>query len=167
MTIFPSDIGVEMDFPCVKKNGQLVYPSLVARDRLMYLEKQPEGARFKETLTRVRSPKTHQQVKTIFGHCIMYLITEFIERGWDTSYLLKLDKPTGVPPSKTLFKEYFYGVCPMEDDEGEQITLSDAGKEQVVEFIDNIMNHSSSIWGIYIPEPDPNWKEKILSGEWS
>jgi hypothetical protein len=119
-----------------------------------------DGTPVKMKLTRISPHKTHQQVKTIFGLVIAMIIDVFEERGTDSSILLNTDKPTGVPVSKVLLKEYFYVVCPICDSDGNRITLSKAPIDKAAQFIDEIRNFAATQWSIDVPDPDPNWKLK-------
>ncbi len=112
------------------------------------------------TITRDTKPKTWSQVKTIFGLAIAQIVADFESRGWDSSMLLNLEKPTGVPVSAGLLKEFLYAVCPIYDDNDKLITLSKADTRQAAFFFDDIRNFAASQWSLYIPEPNPNWKEE-------
>ena len=112
------------------------------------------------TITRDTKPKTHAQVKTIFGLAIAQIVADFETRGWDSSMLLNMPKPTGVEVSKGLLKEFLYAVCPIYDDNDKLITLSKADTRQAAKFFDEIRNYAASQWSLYIPEPDPRWKEE-------
>jgi hypothetical protein len=121
-----------------------------------------DGTPVKMKLTRISPHKTHQQVKTIFGLVIAMIIDVFEERGTDSSVLLNTDKPTGVPVSKDLLKEYFYVVCPIYDSDSNRITLGSRKVtiEKAAQFIDEIRNFAATQWSIDVPDPDPNWKLK-------
>ena len=111
-----------------------------------------------ETLQLAKKPKSEQQVRAIFGLAIKTIVTTFDDNGWDTSYLLKLDIPTGNPVTKGLMKEYLYSVCAIQDEEGNLVTISKMNTVQAAQFFDAIRNFAVTQWGIYIPEPNPNWR---------
>ena len=125
-----------------------------------YLTSIKDDTRIVETITRDTKPKTHAQVKTIFGLAIAQIVDEFESRGWDSSMLLNMPKPTGVEVSKGLLKEFLYAVCPIYDDNDKLITLSKADTRQAAFFFDDIRNHAASQWEIYIQDPNKLWKEK-------
>ena len=130
--------------------------------RRRFLTSLKDGTRVSETI-KVESPeKTWKQVKTIFGHAIARIKQEFDDRGWDTSVLLNTPDPTGQEVSIGLLKEYLYVVCPIFDDEGNRITLSNkkCDREKSAKFIDAVMTFASSRWQIFIPDPDPEWRTK-------
>lgn|SRR4030042_252705 len=108
---------------------------------------------------RLKAPKTSAQLKTWWGLFAATIITEFNDRGYDTSYILKVDKPTGIPISRDLLKEYLYNVCPVFRD-GRRITMSSMDTEEMSRFFDDCRNFAASQWNIFVPEPDPNWREK-------
>ncbi len=118
------------------------------------------GTPIEETLRKISPHKTNKQIKTIFGLCLTTIIQGFNDNGWDSSILLNLPKPTGIGVSKVLLKEYLYAVCPISNDSGGRVTLSDATIEQAMKFIDDIRNFASSQWSIYVPEPNPDWRTK-------
>jgi len=148
-----------MEFHHIKENGRLALSPVQNELRERYIASLKDGTLVRETLTKTKTHKTHQQVKMIFGLVIARILAEFEERGWDSSVILGGDLPTGNPVTKGLLKEYFYVVCPIFDDDGNRITLSGASIEQANQFIDEISNHAAK-WQIFIPEPDPKWRKK-------
>ena len=148
-----------MEFYGIIKDGKITLSNIQKELRQQYLTSLKDGTLIKETLTKTAKDKTYQQVKTIFGLVITTIINEFNDRGWDSSILLNTEKPTGIATSKGLLKEFFYSVCPIEDDEGNITTLSKATIEQAMKFINNTRDWVASQWGIYVPDPDPNWRE--------
>ena len=132
-----------------------------------YLTSLKDGTRIKTTHEIDSQPKSHAQVKTIFGLAIMWIVTAFDDRGWDSSMLLNLEKPNGVAVTKGFLKEWFYIIYPMYDGNDKHITLSSrkCGTKQAADFIDNIMKHAATQWSIYIPEPNVNWKKEQAQRE--
>lgn len=149
---------MSMTFSGCILDGKLNLPSAQKALRESYLSSMPSGTLIEETIKKISPKKTHKQVKAIFGLCLTMIIQTFSDNGWDSSILLKLPTPTGNAVSKNLLKEYLYAVCPINDDEGNKITLSAATIEQAGKFIDEIRNFAASQWGIAIPEPDINWR---------
>lgn len=143
-------------------NHELTLSDIQSKSRQQWLASLKDGTRVKETLVRETKEGTYQQIKTIFGLVIAMIVTGFNDLGWDSSYLLKTDLPTGVPITKGLLKEYFYIVCPIEDEEGNRITLSKANIMQRMKFIDDTRNFAASQWGMDIPDPNPNWDKGIV-----
>ena len=118
----------------------------------------PDGC-YEEAVKRAVKSKSQNQLGAIFGLAIDRIIVEFNDNGWDTSYLLGLDKPTGNPVSTGLMKEYLYGVCGVKDDDGKLVTLSRMNTIQANEFLEAICRFAITQWSIYIPEPDKNYKK--------
>ena len=141
------------------RNGQMEMTFTQAQLRRRWLSSLPDGKVVKETLSIVRKPKTLKQTKIIFGLAFMTICQEFDDRGWDCSIVYQIPKPTGVPVTADILKGFFYAVFPTY--EGERlITLSDMDTKQAATLYENISNWSSSQWSIYIPEPDPDWRNK-------
>lgn len=149
-----------MQFFLEVNHGVLTLTSSQKKLRQHFLASMKDGTRVIETIVRDTKPKTHAQVKTIFGLAIAQIAADFNDRGWDTSMLLNMTKPTGVPVSAGLLKEFLYAVCPIYDENDKLITLSKTDTRQAAKFFDEIRNYAASQWSIYIPEPNPNWKDE-------
>lgn len=121
-----------------------------------------EGKQIGEKIWEIKEPKSHQQIKTIFGLIVARIVGEMTAKDWDTSYLLGDDVPSGVPITVGFMKHYLYAVCPLVNEEGERITLShkDAQKPNVSVWMQMIMDWSQKKWNIYIPDPDPSRRNK-------
>ena len=91
-------------------------------------------------------------------------VIELDDMGYDTSFILNTDKPTGIGITAEHLTTFFYSVCPMFDDDGKHITLSKSNTKQAAKFFDDVRNYLASQWGIHIPEPDIDWKEKSEKG---
>lgn len=124
-----------------------------------WLADQPDGC-YKVTYTRARKDKSRQQLGAIFGLAIRQIKQFFDDNGWDSSYIIRSDRPTGIGLSAELLKEYLYAVVPIYNDDGERITLSKCTTKQAAEFFDGVRNFAASQWGLHIPEPDPSWQTK-------
>lgn len=145
------------------QKGSLTADILQTTLRKRFLNSLKDNTKVSETIAVVSKEKTHQQVKTIFGHIIARIKSEFDDRGWDTSVLLNTPEPSGEGVSVGLLKEYLYIVCPIYDDEGNRITLSNkkCDREKSGRFIDSVMTFASTRWQIFIPDPDPNWNKEL------
>ena len=142
------------------KDGELYFPVTQSQYRQRWLTDQKDGAKIKESLCIARKPKSQEQLGAIFGLALRQIEMEFEENGWDSSYVMNLPKPTGVPVNKDMLKMYFYSLFPVLSEKGKPITLSGMDTAQAAAFFDNIRNFASSQWSIIIPEPDPSWKDK-------
>lgn len=127
-----------------------------------FFESRKDGSRIVGIFKQERKPKSWSQVKCHFGLVVSTIYEEFDRRGIDTSYILGGDIPTGNPVSKEMIHECLYSWCPMYAEDGDRIRLSDERCTTNIAAIwfEAICNYMSSKFGIYIPEPDKNWKEK-------
>jgi hypothetical protein len=103
-------------------------------------------------------PKTHKQLGAWFGLFASMVLTAFEDRGYDTSYVFKLEKPTGIPISKDVLKDYMSSVCPVYDGET-RLTIKSMNIPQMADFFDKCRNFAASQWSIFVPEPDPKYKK--------
>jgi hypothetical protein len=121
-----------------------------------YLDNGKDG-RYEVEAKRSRKNKSQQQLGAIFGLAIQMIKAEFDDRGWDTSYLIKCELPTGNEITIDFLKEYLYATCGVYDEKG-IVRLSRANTAQAAQFFDATRNFASSQWGIYVPEPNKNWR---------
>lgn len=121
-----------------------------------------EGKPVVEILKKEVKKRSYEQLKAHFGLALQTIVDEFEERGWDSSFIYNMEKPTGVPVNKAMLQQYFYALYPTTNEKGEYITLSndDFTTVKEMEFFDAIRNHAASQWSIHIPDPDPLYKEK-------
>lgn len=127
--------------------------------RGQYLSELKDGTQIYERIGIYRRPKTDAQLKAFWGLFASTVINEFNDRGWDTSFILKIDKSTGIGIDRDLLKEYMYSVCSCFDDNHKKVTMSGMDTAQMAKFFDDCRNFAASQWSIYVPEPDKNWKE--------
>ena len=118
-----------------------------------------EGKPFVEEIKRYRQKKSNKQLGAWFGLFAKRVLAEFEDRGYDTSYIFKLDKPTGIPISTNVLKDYMYSVCPSYDDNSKRITIRDMDTLQMAKYFDECRNFAASQWSIYVPEPQKDWKK--------
>jgi len=149
-----------MKFYPMIQDGELTYAPPIAEQRKKLLEKQKDGTVFEETLTVFRPSKTRKQLGAFWGLAMSIAVAELDDRGYDTSFLLNVPKPTGIAITKDLLCEYLYNVCPIFDEDGKRITLSKANTQQAAKFFDDCRNFMASQWSITIPEPSPLWREE-------
>jgi hypothetical protein len=147
-----------LDYYVQKLDGE---PFRLSRyDQSLYdlFEKQAPAGRYKVTLQRKLPDKSHKQLGVVFGLVVSKTLEAFEELGYDTSYIIKSSRPSGIAVSPDLLKEYLYAVCPIFRN-GIRITLSKMDVAEANQFIEAIRNYISAEWGIYIPEPDKNWRQ--------
>jgi len=150
-----------MKFYGQSRNGTLAMSPEQKESRCRYLANFKVDDIIEETLKKHRNQKSQRQLGAWWGLFCKTVLAEFNDRGWDTSYIFKLTKPTGIGISKELLKEFMYAMCPSYNDPGERTTMSGMNTLQMAGFFDDCRNFAASQWSIVVPEPDPKWREKI------
>lgn len=150
-----------MKFAGTKQDSGMTFSVHQITLRKHYLDSLKNGTPLTEEIKPVRQEKSWKQVKTIFGLAIQRILDDFEERGIGTDELLGLSIPTGNPIHKGMMKEYLYAVCPIYSEDGKRITLShkDCTTKCASDFFEAICNFMSSQWGVYIPDPNPDWNK--------
>lgn len=143
-------------------NGRLDWPDEVKDSLNSELAQLKDATQVWVKIGRMKAPKTSAQLKAWWGLFAASVITEFNDRGYDTSYILKVDKPTGIPIDRELLKEYLYNVCPIYR-ESRRVTMSSMDTEEMSKFFDDCRNFAASQWNIFVPEPDKNYRDKTIS----
>ncbi|MFA5381938.1 MAG: hypothetical protein WC356_02145 [Candidatus Micrarchaeia archaeon] len=139
-------------------NGEFQATPEQQRIETHYLQSFKDGTLVERIVKKYSQPKTQQQLGAYFGLALTMIVAEFNDRGYDTSYLLRIDTPTGIGITKYLLKDYLYSVCPIYNDNGERITLAKASIEQTAKHFDDVRSFCASQWGIVIPDPDKNFR---------
>ncbi len=160
-----------MDFIGIKQDGKLFHPPAIAEQKRKHWDRIKEGAMVKSSLTVQRQDKSQNQLGAIWGLMMAQAVDELDSRGYDTSFILNIPKPTGIAIDKNALCLYFYNVCPIFRDaykEGiwhgqSRITLSKADTKEAAKFFDDVRNFLASQWHIVVPEPDPNWNKPAAS----
>jgi len=141
---------------------RIQYPDQMQYESLMrWLSTLKDGSHVSVKIAKQTSPRTNKQLAALFGLALARIKQAYDDSGWDTSYIFKIDHPTGVEVTVEQLKEYFYSLYPMTDN-GKRVTLSTCSKEQASYFFEAIRNHVAP-WGIEIPDPDPNWRSKVTN----
>lgn len=146
-----------LDFYVQKLPDEPFAPDRYNQSLYDLFQAQAPAGRYKVTYARKLPDKSQKQLGAIFGLVVSQTLSTFDDLGYDTSYLIKSSKPSGVPISGDLLKEYLYAVAPIFRD-GKRITLSKMDVAEANKFIEMIRNYISAEWGIYIPEPDKNYR---------
>ena len=154
-----------IELPGTAKGGELVQTLMQLESRRQYLISM-EGKGVTEILKATRKSKTNRQVRTHFGLLIKTTIAKTNKTGIDTSDFLKLivrdDLPSGVGLNENFLNQLFYVVCPTYDKDGQRVTLSQMTSAEASSWLKRCRNLLASR-GIFIPEPDENWKENQSS----
>jgi hypothetical protein len=149
-----------MKFYGTKKDGKLVMPPAIAEEKRKFWDRIPDGAEIESAIVVKRRDKSQAQLGAIWGLMLAQAVNELHDRGYDTSFIYNLDKPTGIPIDTDDLCQFFYQACPIRDTEGNVITLRRADTEQANKFFEDVRNWLASQWSISIPDPDPNWRNK-------
>ena len=134
----------------IAKNGH--YKLQMPNDELlMRWLKDCEGSFVKAKWTKVGKQKSHKQVKTHFGLAVAMIRQTMIDKGWSIC---------GVAPNKKMIHEILTKCCGGVGPLGEMKRLSEMTTEEAFKFFENVRDWASTQLGIYIPDPDPHWKDK-------
>lgn len=144
----------------VKQNGKFVADPSANSQAKHWWEAIKDGTPILKSLEVYRSPKTDKQLGAIFGLMLAKAKCELDHRGIDTSFIFKLENPTGIDICIEDLKQYFYTTCPIYNEEGIRITLSKSNTKEAARFFDDVRAWLASQWSIVVPEPDPDWKDK-------
>ena len=146
-----------------KQDEHIIHKEDQKRLYLSWLLNIKDGTLIVSTHKIFRPHKTYQQVKTHFGLLINTVIVKANDEGIDTSRFLRMlvreDLPTGIGLTKDFVHQLLYALCPVYDEEGGRVTLSKMNTEQASFFL-NMCRNLLAGRGIYIPDPNPNWKKK-------
>jgi len=152
------------EFHGQSQDGTLQFPKNVEEQRMLLLKKY-DGKFLTERLTVRRPLRTSQQIKCHFGLLINSVIAKANDEGIDTSAFLKLlvrnDLPSGVGLTSDFLHELFYLVCPIFNEEGHRTTLSKMTIDEASRWFEECRNLLASR-GIYVDDPDKNWKTKVI-----
>ena len=150
-----------MKFTGKKLDGKLVFPAFIKEERRKYWERIKDGSEVEESLSVKRPSKTQSQLGAIWGLLMSQAVSELEDRGYDTSFIYNLPKPTGNAITKEDLCKYFYAACPIYS-AGKIVTLSKANTIQASKFFEDVRNWMASQWSIVIPDPNPNFKKDNL-----
>ena len=139
------------------RKGVLYIPPAMAEAKRRWISSQKDDTPITIEIKRPSVPKSKQQLGAMFGLLLKTAVIEMEHLGMDTSYVWKLDKPTGIRIDEDTLLDYLYNACPMRRD-GEIITLSQMDMAEAAECYDKFCAYLSSQFGIVIPEPDPSYK---------
>jgi hypothetical protein len=101
--------------------------------------------------SKVGPHKTYKQVRTHFGLAVTLIREAMVEKGWALC---------GVSPNKEMIHEILLKSCGGVGPLGEMKRLSEMTTDEASKFFENIRDWAATQLGVYIPDPDPNWKDK-------
>jgi hypothetical protein len=102
-------------------------------------------------LSRSGPMKTNRQLGAYFGLAVTMIREAMIDKGWSIC---------GVAPNKKMIHEILSKCCGGIGPVGEMKRLSDMTIDEAVKFFENVRDWAAAQLHIYIPDPDPNWKDK-------
>jgi len=137
-------------YAAIVRDGKLCFPETQSGLRTQWLTTLKADARVEEKLTRVRRSKSHQQVKCHWGLVVGMIKQKFDDDGFDVM---------GVPISRDQIQKVLYAKCGAVGDDGEHLTLSKMSTVQASMFFEHCTRWASAQLGLYIPEPDVNWRD--------
>ena len=135
-------------------------PEILAEIKWALLScKHGEAVEFKKK----RKPKSQKQLGNTFGNMvekIKHEANEVRQDGVDglIKYLKQLDIPKNLMATDDLIMKVLYTIAPTFNSNGEEITLSKMDTKQATDFFKRAVDGIAGY--VYIPDPDPNWREK-------
>jgi len=142
-----------MNFPGYVKDGCLYFSPEIARIRTTFLNETKDDTKIVESITRQYPGKTDKQLGAWFGLLISMVLREFDERGWDMQVIFK-NVPAGLRMTPDAMYQFLCGMF------GEGKTLSQMDTIEASRLFEESRKWIASQWQIYVPDPDPNWREK-------
>lgn len=139
-----------MKFHGTIQNGNETFPPIVEESRRQYLSSLKNGTSIVEEIKPIRPHKTYQQVKCHWGLVMQRAKAGLDEQGYDVM---------GVPLSQDMIQQILYRYCGGVGENGENKTLSKMNIDEASRFFENCRTFLSQ-FGIVIPEPDKNWRQK-------
>ena len=147
-----------MKFLSQKEDGDLSFAPHILEQRNRYIAGLKDGLTVEVAYTVLRSSKTQKQLGAWFGLFCQTVLDKFSHDGWGTELVYRLEKPTGIEIEPEELKYYMYSVVPVFAD-SKRLGMSKMDTQQMANFFDKCRNYASSQWGIYVPEPNPLWRE--------
>ena len=146
-----------------KVNGKVRY----AKVRMQKAIKESPDGDFELIWRQVKNPKTSKQRGNIFGNMIRTVVEYCNDNDHiiDTSDFLDLlfdqrDMPSGIEVTSDFVKHCLYSACPIFDENGDTIGLSDSDTIQANKFFEE----SAALLSIRVtPIADPNkdWRNEV------
>ena len=133
-----------MKFIGIKQGDSLSFRPGVLRLRTQYLSTLKDGCEVTETITKISKSKSKEQLGYIFGGIKFLMKQKLDEMGEDIC---------GCPINDSQIMDILYLAC------GDGKTLSKMNMAETAMFIDRVQAWCSKELGLFIPDPDPAWRE--------
>jgi len=134
------------------QEGELILSETQNHLRKRWLSSLKNSTRVRLAYTKEGPMKTHQQVKAIFALPVEMIRQQLIEMGIDIC---------GVSPNKEMVYEILKRSCFGVGDNGETLGVSEMTIEQAMQAFENCQRWAALELSLNIPDPSPNWREKI------
>lgn len=133
------------------KDGMRQVPVSQLAYQKQWLSRQKDGVSVRCVMTVVHDKdKSWQQVKAHFGLVVSMIRDRMIELGFDIC---------GVYPNREMVHDILKKACSGVGDNGECLGFSEMSTAQASRFFDNCRVWAATQLQLYIPDPDPNWRE--------
>lgn len=133
------------------EHGTLVFPELQQELYCRYLA-DLEGKLVWIEIRKRGPSKTNQQLRAYFGLAVERIRQAMIDQGIGIF---------GIAPNKLMIHEILTRTCAGVGPLGEQVRVSDMTIDDQYHFFENVRDWAKTQLGITIPDPDPNYKDKI------
>lgn len=143
-----------MEYFTEVQDGTEVMPTHLKLYRQQWLGRLKNGIQLRHVVTKVGSPKSHQQVKTHFGLCVLMIRDRMKELGIGVF---------NCPPSKDMVHEILTRCCMGVGDHGELIRMSsdEMTTARMAQVFENIRDFAASELHLVIPDPNPHWQSEV------
>ena len=153
-------MAIKITYYSQKVDGKLSINNINQRRRDYFIESLKDGC-VEHTIRRAVKPKSHNQVKMIFGHMIESTIAQADECSIGVEdmlvYLIDGNIPKGIAINKDFLHALMYTICPTVDDEGQRVTLSKMSTKQANDLFERFRNIMAPL-GIVISDPSKDKK---------
>ena len=139
--------------------SEVAYPPAQLEAEKAFIASLSDGTPVVRETTVWRDKASQKQRGAYFGLFCKVVLEQWRDIGIDTSYIYRLEKPTGIEVSSDELKLYLYSVCPTFRN-GKKVTMRDMDTQEMASFFDRCLKFASSQWGIVVPEPDEKWRLK-------
>lgn len=131
-------------------DGALSLDTIQSELRTRWLSTRPDGSVVVENLSLEKKPKSSSQLGAIFGLIIATVKSTLDDRGWDLYGAAWTEHQIRA----VLYAQYHAKF-------GGTKTLSIMDMAETSDFIDSCFVFCAGPpWRIYVPNPDPSWREK-------
>jgi len=121
----------------------------------IWLKSLPPGQIVSVEISKPKVKRSDPQLKAFWGMIMTAAREAMTEQGWDCM---------GVPLADEQIKKLLYHYCGGVGSEGRMVRLSKQNVQECSEFFERCRNWLAN-FGIIVPDPDRNWRDKIDASE--